>query len=172
MLGGAKIEWLAKNALMAQTNQIGIATEQAAQLTDKLNILLANLQVFYINARGFHWNITGEKFFELHAKFEELYNDLLLKVDEVAERILTLGHTPTHSFTEYLQRSSIQEAINVSEGKQAVQLFVEGFQSLLLTERDILHLAGEANDEGTSALMSDYIRQQEKMIWMYGAYLK
>ncbi|OLY92085.1 starvation-inducible DNA-binding protein [Cnuella takakiae] len=157
---------------MAQTNQIGIVTEQAQQLSDRLNILLANLQVFYINARGFHWNITGEKFFELHAKFEELYNDLLIKVDEVAERILTLGYTPTHSFTEYVQRSSIQEAINVSEGKQAVQLIVEGFQSLLLTERDILHLAGEANDEGTSALMSDYIRQQEKMIWMYGSYLK
>ena len=157
---------------MAQTNQIGIETEHAAQLAEKLNTLLANLQVFYINARGFHWNITGEKFFELHAKFEELYNDLLVKVDEVAERILTLGYTPTHSFTEYIQKSGIKEAINVSEGKQAVQLIVDGFQSLLLTERDILHLAGEASDEGTSALMSDYIRQQEKMIWMYSASLK
>lgn len=157
---------------MAQTNQIGIETEHAQQLSEKMNTLLANLQVFYINARGFHWNITGEKFFELHAKFEELYNDLLLKVDEVAERILTLGFTPTHSFTEYLQKSSIPEATNVSEGKQAVQLIVEALQSLLLTERDIHHLAGEANDEGTSALMSDYIRQQEKMVWMYGAYLK
>lgn len=157
---------------MAQTNQIGIETQQAAQLAERLNILLANFQVFYINARGFHWNITGEKFFELHAKFEELYNDLLLKVDEVAERILTLGFTPIHSFTEYVNKSGIKEAINVSEGKQAVQFIVEGFQSLLLTERDILHLAGEANDEGTSALMSDYIRQQEKMIWMYGSFLK
>lgn len=157
---------------MSQTNQIGIENGQAAQLTEKMNRLLANLQVFYINARGFHWNITGEKFFELHAKFEELYNDLLLKVDEVAERILTLGHTPTHSFTAYLQQSDIKAAQNISEGKQAVQLIVEGFQVLLRTERDILELASEASDEGTSALMSDYIRQQEKMIWMYGAYLK
>jgi starvation-inducible DNA-binding protein len=157
---------------MAQTNQIGIETEQAAQLAEKLNNLLAKLQVFYINARGFHWNITGEKFFELHAKFEELYNDLLVKVDEVAERILTLGFTPTHSFTEYVQKSDIKEAIGVSEGKQAVQLIVDAFQSLLVTERDILHIAGEASDEGTSALMSDYIRQQEKMIWMYSASLK
>jgi starvation-inducible DNA-binding protein len=157
---------------MAQTNQIGIETEQAAQLAGKLNNLLAKLQVFYINARGFHWNITGEKFFELHAKFEELYNDLLVKVDEVAERILTLGFTPTHSFTEYVQKSDIKEAIGVSEGKQAVQLIVDAFQSLLVTERDILHIAGEASDEGTSALMSDYIRQQEKMIWMYSASLK
>lgn len=157
---------------MAQINQIGLDTKASSQLSDKLNTLLSNLQVFYINARGFHWNITGEKFFELHAKFEELYNDLLVKVDEVAERILTLGNTPTHSFTAYLQQSSITEATNISDGKEAIQLILEGFQTLLTVERDILHLANEAGDEGTSALMSDYIRQQEKTVWMYGAYLK
>ena len=61
-----------------------------------------------MNTRGFHWNITGEKFFELHAKFEELYNDLLTKVDEVAERILTLGYTPLHTFTDYISIAAIQ----------------------------------------------------------------
>ena len=157
---------------MAQINQIGLDAQLSTQLAEKMNTLLANFQVFYINARGFHWNITGEKFFELHVKFEELYNDLLLKVDEIAERILTLGHTPTHSFSEYLGMSGIKEATHVSEGKQAVQEVVNGLQNLLMLERDILHLAAEAGDEGTSSLMSDYIRQQEKMIWMYGAYLK
>lgn len=157
---------------MAQTNQIGLDVTQSKELAEKLNDLLANLQVFYINARGFHWNITGEKFFELHAKFEELYNDLLVKVDEVAERILTLGVTPVHSFTQYVQTSTIIEATNISNGKEAVQKILEGFRTLLQLERDILQLSGEANDEGTSALMSDYIRQQEKQVWMYGAYLK
>lgn len=85
---------------MVNHNQIGLDTENSKKLTDSLNILLANYQLFYINARGFHWNITGDKFFELHAKFEELYNDLLLKVDEVAERILTLGNTPLHTFSD------------------------------------------------------------------------
>ena len=157
---------------MAKTNQIGLDEVKAKQLSDKLNVLLANYQVFYINARGFHWNITGEKFFELHAKFEELYNDLLLKVDEVAERILTLGFTPVHSFSYYLQIANIKEAINISNGKEAVQNIVQAFQSLLEVERDLLSLSSEANDEGTNALMSDYIREQEKLIWMYSAYLK
>jgi starvation-inducible DNA-binding protein len=157
---------------MANKTQIGLDVAKSGQLADKLNLLLANYQVFYINARGFHWNITGEKFFELHAKFEELYNDLLIKVDEVAERILTLGNTPVHSFSEYLKIATIKEATNISDGKQAVQKIVEGFQSLLEVERDLLQLSSEANDEGTNALMSDYIREQEKQVWMYSAYLK
>jgi starvation-inducible DNA-binding protein len=156
---------------MAQ-NQIGLDQQKSGQLAQQLNTLLANYQVFYINARGFHWNITGEKFFELHAKFEELYNDLLVKVDEVAERILTLGHTPLHSFTDYTKISAIKEAINVSNGKQAVGLVLEAFRELIRLQREILSAAQDTGDEGTGALMSDYIREQEKLVWMYSAYLK
>lgn len=157
---------------MAETNLIGLDKDLAQQLAVKLNELLANFQLFYINTRGFHWNITGGKFFELHAKFEELYNDALVKVDEVAERILTLGHTPVHSYSAYLSVSTIKEAINVSEGKSAVEKVLESFSVLLGIERQILQLAEEANDEGTGALMSDYIREQEKLVWMYSASLK
>ena len=110
-----------------QKNRIGLDPEKTKQLAEQLNTLLANYQLFYINARGFHWNITGEKFFELHAKFEELYNDLLIKVDEVAERILTLGHTPMHTFSDYLQTSTIKEAKNISDGKKAMQNFCVAF---------------------------------------------
>lgn len=157
---------------MATTNLIGLDTDKVKALADKLNVLLANYQIFYINARGFHWNITGDKFFELHAKFEELYNDLLLKVDEVAERILTLGHTPVHSFSHYLQIATIKEATNISNGQQAVENIVQAYGALLQIERDILTISSDAADEGTSALMSDYIRAQEKQVWMYSAYLK
>lgn len=137
-----------------------------------MNLLLTNYQLFYINVRGFHWNITGEKFFELHVKFEELYNNLLLKVDEVAERILTLGHAPLHSFTDYLKVATICESINISNGKEAIGTIVQSFQTLIKLEREVLQLAAETEDEGTSALMSDYIREQEKAVWMYSAYLK
>ena len=157
---------------MAETNLIGLDRDLAQQLAVKMNELLANFQLFYINTRGLHWNITGGKFFELHAKFEELYNDALLKVDEVAERILTLGHTPVHSYSAYLATSTIKEAINISEGTLAVEKVLEGFQILLSIEREIFHLSEEANDEGTGALMSDYIREQEKLVWMYSASLK
>ena len=157
---------------MAETNLIGLDRDLAQQLAVKMNELLANFQLFYINTRGFHWNITGGKFFELHAKFEELYNDALVKVDEVAERILTLGHTPVHSYSAYLATSTIKEAINISEGTLAVEKVLEGFQILLGIEREIFQLSEEANDEGTGALMSDYIREQEKLVWMYSASLK
>ena len=153
-------------------NQIGLDAKQTKQLAEKLNLLLANYQIFYINSRGFHWNIAGDKFFELHAKFEELYNDAVLKIDEIAERILTLGYTPYHSFSDYLKQSTIKEASNISDGKKAIQHVLSGFQQLLEGERELLSLSAEADDEGTNALMSDYIREQEKLVWMYSAYLK
>ena len=155
-----------------QKNRIGLDPGKTKQLAEQLNTHLANYQLFYINARGFHWNITGEKFFELHAKFEELYNDLLIKVDEVAERILTLGHTPMHTYTDYLQTSTIKEAKNISDGKKAMQNVLDSFTNLISLERSILELSDEAGDEGTNALMSDYIREQEKLVWMYSSYLK
>ncbi len=157
---------------MSTLNQIGLDSSKTQELAKKLNLLLANYQLFYINARGFHWNIKGEKFFELHVKFEELYNDAFLKIDEIAERILTLGEHPLHSFTDYLALSAIKEEKNISDGKVAVKSVVDSFQKLILLEREILKLSGEADDEGTNALMSDYIREQEKTVWMYSAFLK
>lgn len=156
---------------MAKHTRIGLDSNQSKQLAEQLNTLLANYQVFYINARGFHWNITGEKFFELHAKFEELYNDLLVKIDEIAERILTLGHTPLHTFSDYISTSTIREAKHIADGKKAMQNVLDSFTNLISLQREVLELAGGAGDEGTNALMSDYIREQEKLVWMYSAYL-
>ncbi len=157
---------------MAKLNAIGLNDKLVVELAANLNELLANYQLFYMNARGYHWNIKGEKFFELHVKFEELYTDALIKVDEIGERILTLGHVPLHTFTDYLQISSVKETKNVSNGKKAVEYILNGFKLLLQIERRILELSSKAEDEGTNAQMSDYIREQEKMVWMYSAYLK
>jgi starvation-inducible DNA-binding protein len=102
------------------TNRIGLNEKKSNKLAEELNVLLANYQLYYQNLRGFHWNIKGPAFFELHLKFEELYNDAVLKIDEIAERILTLGATPLHTFTDYLKRSTIKEAANVSDGEGTV----------------------------------------------------
>lgn len=156
---------------MKKLNRIGLDEKQSAILIEKLNRLLSDYQVFYQNTRGFHWNIKGEKFFELHLKFEELYNDLQLKIDEVAERILTLGGLPIHSFSDYLGKTKIKVAVNVHDGKEGVKSILESFQHLLIGEREILSISAEAGDEGTNALMSDYIREQEKLVWMYSSFL-
>jgi starvation-inducible DNA-binding protein len=156
---------------MKTMNAIGLDEGKSKKLAANLNELLANYSIFYQNTRGYHWNIKGEKFFELHLKFEELYNDLFLKIDEIAERILTLGHTPTHNYSTYAKISTIQESKQVSDGLKAVADILKSFAAIMPLQREILTLSADANDEGTNALMSDYIRAQEKLVWMYSAFL-
>ncbi|MDA3977426.1 Dps family protein [Gallibacterium sp. AGMB14963] len=156
---------------MAKTT-IGLDTKLSKKLANELNNLLASYQVFYMNVRGYHWNIKGVNFFELHAKFEEIYNDLVVKVDEIAERILTLGYTPSNAFSEYLQVAKIKEHSGVSAAEECLKGVLSGLQNLLEQQRDILAIANEAEDEGTASLMSDYIKEQEKLIWMFSAATK
>jgi starvation-inducible DNA-binding protein len=151
-------------------NLIGIETDKAKELADKLNSLLANYSVFYQNMRGYHWNIRGEKFFELHVKFEELYNNLLIKIDEIAERILTLGYTPQHKYSVYNIESILMESPQTFDGKKAVKDVLKSFSVIIALQREILQLSDKAEDEGTNSLMSDYIKEQEKLVWMYSAY--
>ncbi|MDO6438953.1 Dps family protein [Cyclobacterium sp. 1_MG-2023] len=156
---------------MKNTNQIGLDVAKSKSLAEGLNNLLADYMMFYQNTRGLHWNIKGEKFFELHMKYEELYNDLLVKVDEVAERILTLGATPLHTFDDYKKVAKIKSVSNVSDGNEGVQSILEAFETIILRQRELLALSADAEDEGTNALMSDYISEQEKLVWMYSSFL-
>lgn len=156
---------------MNTINQIGLDKGKSKILADGLNNLLADYMMFYQNTRGLHWNIKGNKFFELHLKFEELYTDLLIKVDEVAERILTLGVIPLHTFDDYQATAKISTVKNVSDGNQGVQSILDAFRVIITKQRELLNLSADAGDEGTNALMSDYIREQEKLVWMYSSYL-
>jgi starvation-inducible DNA-binding protein len=156
---------------MDKLNRIGLDNKTTAELADSLNDLLANYSVFYQNVRGYHWNIKGEKFFELHVKFEELYNDLILKIDEIAERILTLGYTPKYKFTDYLEISDIKESKQSADGLKAIEDILASFKIILKKQRDILSVADQIDDEGTTSQMSDNIRIQEKLVWMYSAFL-
>lgn len=156
---------------MSAKNRIGLDSNKTKELAEKLNNLLANYSVFYQNTRGFHWNIKGDSFFVLHEKFEELYDDLKIKIDEVAERILTLGYTPNHQYSKYVEVSEISESGKVTDGKEAVNHILEAFKVTLKIQREILELSDGADDEGTNALMSDYISEQEKLVWMYASYV-
>ena len=152
-------------------NPIGLDTAQSQALAAELNKLLASYQILYMNVRGFHWNIRGNQFFELHLKFEEIYNDLLLKVDALAERILTLDGVPLHSFSDYIKVSAIPEQKGLHDGRACVESLLESFRELLVAQRRILGQAAEAGDEGTASILSDYVQQQEKLVWMLRAYL-
>ena len=136
-----------------------------------LNDLLANYQVFYQNLRGFHWNIKGKDFFELHIKFEELYNDAVIKIDEIAERVLTLQSVPLHTFEDYLEQASISSFKKDSVDSDSVKIVIENYTTLIGKERAILTKAADAEDEGTVSQMSDYITETEKTLWMLHAYI-
>ncbi len=154
------------------TKILGLNKEKVRELSIDLNELLANFQVYYQNLRGLHWNIKGKSFFELHVKFEELYTDAQDKVDLVAERILTLEGVPLHTFEDYQSLASIPTGKNISQDVEAVQLVVKSLDKLIEIERNILGKSGDANDEGTNSLMSDFISEQEKTVWMMKAWLR
>lgn len=156
---------------MNNLNRIGIEAGKAKDIAEQLNALLANYTVFYMNVRGFHWNIKGDKFFTLHEKFEELYDDLAEKIDAVAERVLTLGHTPVHTFTDYLRIAEIKECHDVTTSTETVSRIQEAFSSIIRMQRTIAELSDEAGDTGTNDMMTGYIAEQEKKMWMYAAFL-
>ncbi|MBG6187454.1 Dps family protein [Flavobacterium sp. CAN_S2] len=155
-----------------KTNILGLPVKESELIVSELNILLSNFQVYYQNLRGIHWNIRGKRFFDLHVKFEELYTDAQIKIDLIAERVLTVGGIPLHTFEDYIKNNQLVVGKNVSNDEKAVHLIVTSLSHLLKIERGILNKSGEINDEGTNSMMSDFISEQEKTIWMMQAWLE
>lgn len=147
---------------MKNVNEL-LGLKNTNEVNEKLNELLASFQVYYQNLRGFHWNVKGKMFFTLHNKFEELYDDAAEKVDEVAERILTLGGTPLHTFEDYLKTSKIAVVKDENDGMKLVEATLENLSTLIKIERELMEVAEKAEDEGTNALASDFISEQEKL---------
>ena len=150
---------------------LGLDSEKVIDLNMSLNKLLANFQVYYQSLRGLHWNIKGKSFFELHLKFEELYTDAQEKIDMIAERILTLEGTPLHTFRDYIELAKVPVGKNISNDTSAVDLIVASLSKLLEIEREIMTQSDEADDEGTNSMISDFIAEQEKTIWMMKSWL-
>lgn len=157
---------------MEQANNIDFKGEHTSKTIKELNGLLSDLQVYYQNMRGFHWNIKGPQFFELHTKFEELYDAAALKIDEVAERILTLGGTPLHTFEDYLKTTTLEVKRDYSDAEPIMESVFAMHLALLNKMRETIGVAGENEDEGTQDLIAPMISEIEKTNWMFGAYLK
>lgn len=156
---------------MTNANLLGLNQADCEKIAEKLNVLLANYSIFYQNTRGAHWNVKGAQFFTLHEKYEELYTDMGAKIDEIAERILALGYTPVHKFTDYAQLSTIKESDNTHDGQKFTEEVLNSFKVIIELQRELLEITGDAGDEGTTGLISGYITEQEKEVWMYNAYL-
>lgn len=153
-------------------NKRSNAMKENKLIIESLNELLSDFQIYYQNLRGFHWNIQGKAFFELHVKFEELYNDAAMKIDEIAERILTIGGVPLHSFEDYLSHAQLQGVKNIHDAETSVQTVVDNLTDLLAKEKNIREVAGENQDHASEDLLATFIEEQEKTLWMYKAWLK
>lgn len=158
-------------ASKAKTNQIGLEQADLKPVLSKLNGLLASYHIFYLNVRGYHWNVRGEHFFSLHVKFEELYTELQLQIDAIAERILTLGGTPLHAYSDFIANATVSEHKDVFDGRDCVKGLVEGLNALIKEQRELIEIAENANDQGSADLVAGYVQEQEKLVWMYNAFL-
>jgi len=155
---------------MEKKNIIGLEVENSNQVAEALNELLANHQIYYQNLRGFHWLILGKNFFQLHEKYEELYNEAAETIDEIAERILMLGGTPLHTFESYLEKANLKSVQNIRSSKESLDIVEQNILLLLKSIRTIVEQASENNDEGTVAIMGGLISKYEKHLWMFAAF--
>jgi starvation-inducible DNA-binding protein len=144
--------------------------EKLVPVVVELNTLLANYHVYYQKLRSFHWNILGKNFFDLHNKFEELYTNAQTKIDEIAERILTLKYHPISKMSDYLEISTIKESSPLLTDSEMVTILIEDHKLLLAQMKVVIDHATNAEDEGTLDLLGAYVRELEKSSWMLNAW--
>lgn len=148
---------------------IGINESDRVAIADGLKRLLADSYTLYLQTHNFHWNVTGPQFRELHLMFEEHYTELAVAVDDLAERIRTLGVAAPGTYKAFAQLSSIKEVDGVPSAQEMVTLLTKAHEAVVKTCRDVLKLAQNADDESTAALVGDRMRVHEKTAWMLRA---
>lgn len=151
-------------------NYLGLEREKLTNTVRSLNTLLADYHVYYQNLRNYHWNVKGENFFDLHEKFETLYDDARLKIDEIAERILTLRYRPISNMSEYLAQANIEEVKPLYDDREMVDNILQNHKILVEDMREVLDQADVAKDEGTIDMIGSFLENLEKMSWMLDAW--
>lgn len=155
---------------LLKMSYLNMQDEKLIPVVMELNTLLSDYNMYYQKLRSFHWNVYGKNFFDLHEKFEDMYNDAKLKVDEIAERILTLRHHPVSNFSDYIKISSIEETSTKLQDVDMVDELISDHKKLLAQMTDVIDRAEKAKDEGTIDLIGAYIRELEKTSWMLNAW--
>ncbi|MBV7299263.1 Dps family protein [Enterovibrio paralichthyis] len=148
---------------------IGIKEQDRIAIAEGLKRLLADSYTLYLQTHNFHWNVTGKQFRELHVMFEEHYNEMALAVDEVAERIRTLGLAAPGTYKAFAELSAIKEVDGVPSSSEMVDILTQGHEQVVRTAREVLKIAQSADDESSASLVSDRMRVHEKTAWMLRA---
>ncbi|MVN21729.1 Dps family protein [Mucilaginibacter arboris] len=155
-----------------EAEAISLEENKVKPVVDHLNDLLANYHIHYQKIRGCHWNVKGHNFFTLHVKFEELYTTALTTIDELAERILTLGKPPYSTFNDYIKTSKIKEVNTIGMPEDAmVKALVDDMAVLIEMEREILEITDNAEDQGTNDMVNGFMQYKEKNTWMLRSFI-
>lgn len=137
------------------------------ELENKLNEFLADLNLFYRKLQNYHWNVQGKDFFQVHAKLEELYNEINEQIDEIAEHIAILGGQPLGTLKDYLEKSTIKEAENKKiKSSEIYNNILADYEELLKKTMEIKEEADAEKNYATSSLIDEYILEYGKIIWM------
>jgi len=151
------------------TIDIGINERDREKVAANLKTLLADSYTLYLQTHNFHWNVTGPMFLQLHTMFEEQYTELALAVDEIAERILSLGVAAPGTYSAFAKLSSIEEVNGVPDSAEMLRTLTLGHEQVVRTCRIALSTAQAAEDESSASLISDRMRIHEKTAWMLRA---
>ncbi|MGJ3248825.1 MAG: Dps family protein [Elainellaceae cyanobacterium] len=151
---------------------IGIIEDDRKAIVDGLSHLLADTYTLYLKTHNFHWNVKGPMFQTLHTMFEEQYTELAIAVDDIAERIRSLGFPAPATYSEYAQLTSISETTGVPEAEDMIRLLVEGNESVVRTARAAFPAAEKAGDESSADLLTERMRLHEKTAWMLRSLLQ
>ncbi|SDZ11599.1 starvation-inducible DNA-binding protein [Evansella caseinilytica] len=142
------------------------------KLVNAMNKQLANWNVLNTKLHHYHWYVTGNDFFTLHEKFEQLYNEAGAAIDEIAERILTIGGKPASTLSEYLRLSAIDEANGDESAQQMVAALSQDYDLFIKEITEVIELAEQVNDDPTADLFIGMKAAIQKHNWMLKAYLQ
>lgn len=161
-----------KKSYIMDAEKISLEEKKVKPVVDHLNDLLANYHIHYQKLRGCHWNVKGKSFFTLHVKFEELYTEALTTIDELAERILTLGKPPYSTFKDYIGTSTLKEVNTIGmKDTDMVKALIEDMATLIEMERQILDITADAGDDGTNDMINRFMQFKEKNTWMLRSFV-
>ena len=142
-------------------------------LVFQMNKFVGDLHVFKTKVHNFHWNLVGEHFFVIHPMLDGIMDEIDKQIDDVAERVLMIGHRPFGSLEIYLKHTVLAEAeTKPYHAKEAVKLMLEDFKLLLAEINIIIGYAAKENDQETLTLVTDIGATYQKHIWMFGAWLE
>lgn len=140
-------------------------------LEQAFNLQVANWSVLYTKLHNYHWFVTGPAFFELHEKFEELYDEAKATVDVAAERLLAIGGTPISSLKEFLEVTTLEEVNGKLSATEMVEELVADYKKIKADLAKLIELAEEANDDVSADYAIGLTEQIDLHIWMFTAYL-